>query len=279
MATLTREEIIEAAKRAAAECGGVLSRADFERQTAISQHQLYKAFPDGGWAEVLQLAGIPRHPLHKEPLSDEDLLTEFHRVASQLGQIPTGQQFGAKANLSYDVVKKRFGGMQGTLRRYRTWLEEREPSSPMLAHVQAKSKHEILAVPSIEGQVVTPARVAWPKGAGPQFGPPINFRGLRHAPINEQGVVFLFGMVSYEIGFIVEAIQAGYPDCEAKRCVDQTNQRWQRVRIEFEYWSSNFKDHGHDPAGCDLIVCWEHDWPDCPLEVVELRRVIDRLEA
>jgi Homing endonuclease associated repeat len=277
MATLTREAIIEAAKRVAAECGGVLSRADFERLTGISQHQLYKAFPDGGWTEVLGVAGIQRHPLHNEPVSDEELLTEFHRVASELGQIPTGQQFGARANLSYDVVKKRFGGMQGTLRRYRAWLEEREPASPMLAQVQAKSKHEILAAPSIDGQVISPARVAWPKGTGPQFGPPINFRGLRHAPINEQGVVFLFGMVSYEIGFIVEAIQAGYPDCEAKRCVDHQNQRWQRVRIEFEYWSTNFKDHCHDPAGCDLIVCWEHDWPDCPLEVVELRRVIDQL--
>jgi hypothetical protein len=279
MATQTREAIIEAAKRLAAECGGVLSRADFERLTGISQHQLYKAFPDGGWTEVVQVAGIQRHPLHKEPLSDEELLTEFHRVASELGQIPTGQQFGARANLSYDVVKKRFGGMQGTLRRYRAWLEERDPASPMLAHVQAKSKHEMLAAPSIDGQVISPARVAWPKGAGPQFGPPINFRGLRHSPINEQGVVFLFGMVSYELGFIVEAIQAGYPDCEAKRCVDQQNQRWQRVRIEFEFWSSNFKDHGHDPGGCDLIVCWEHDWPDCPLEVVEFRRVIDQLEG
>jgi hypothetical protein len=22
------------------------------------------------------------------------------------------------------------------------------------------------------------------------------------------------------------------------------------------------RDHGHDPAGCDRIICWEHDWPD-----------------
>src|SRR5437867_2807469 len=27
------------------------------------------------------------------------------------------------------------------------------------------------------------------RATGPEFGPPINFRGLRHAPINEQGVV------------------------------------------------------------------------------------------
>ena len=34
----------------------------------------------------------------------------------------------------------------------------------------------------------------------------------------------------------------------------------------------------HDPAACDLIVCWEHNWPECPLEVIELRSVVDRLK-
>ena len=38
------------------------------------------------------------------------------------------------------------------------------------------------------------------------YGEPIDFRGLRHAPINEQGVVYLFGMVSRELGFYIEAI-------------------------------------------------------------------------
>jgi hypothetical protein len=41
-------------------------------------------------------------------------------------------------------------------------------------------------------------------------------------------------MLSYEIVFIVEAVHAAYPDCAAKRCVDRRNERWQRVRIEFE---------------------------------------------
>jgi hypothetical protein len=110
------------------------------------------------------------------------------------------------------------------------------------------------------------------------YGAPINFRGLRHAPTNEQGVVYLFGIVSYELGIIVELVQAAYPDCEAMRCVDTERDRWQRVRIEFEYRSSNFRDHKHDPTLCDLIVCWEHNWPECPLEVLELRSVIDSLE-
>lgn len=51
----------------------------------------------------------------------------------------------------------------------------------------------------------------------PTYGNPIDFRGLRHEPVNEQGVVFLFGMVAKELGYMVEVVQTGYPDCEAKR--------------------------------------------------------------
>ena len=34
--------------------------------------------------------------------------------------------------------------------------------------------------------------------------------------------------------------------------------------------------HGHDPAGCDVLVCWRHNWPECPpeLEVLALADVV-----
>jgi len=47
------------------------------------------------------------------------------------------------------------------------------------------------------------------------------------------------------------------------------------VRIEFEYESRNFLKHMHPANGCDLIVCWRHNWPECPLEVIELRKVME----
>ncbi len=275
MGEVTREAIIDAAKRAAAQADGPISRADFERLTGVSTYHVYRLLPEGGWSEVKAAAGLERHPKDKDPLSDDELLCEYHRVAVELGALPIWAIFAAQARVSADVVRRRFGGLRGTLKRYRRWLEQHEPRSPLLEELELKSKHELPTRPSAPDN---PQQTVWAKNAGTVFGPPIDFRGLRHAPINEQGVVFLFGMVSYEIGFIVEAIHAAYPDCEAKRCVDRRNDRWQRVRIEFEFCSSNFRDHGHDPNGCDVIVCWQHDWPDCPLEVVELREVINDLE-
>jgi hypothetical protein len=50
-------------------------------------------------------------------------------------------------------------------------------------------------------------------------------------PKLESGVVFLFGMAAREIGYMVEQLQAGFPDCEANRQV--AADKWQRVRIEF----------------------------------------------
>jgi hypothetical protein len=44
--------------------------------------------------------------------------------------------------------------------------------------------------------------------------------------------------------------------------------------MEFELQSRNFLEHQHDPTKCDLIICWEHNWPECPLEVLELKTVL-----
>jgi hypothetical protein len=90
-------------------------------------------------------------------------------------------------------------------------------------------------------------------------------------------VIYLFGMVSQELGFKVEALQQGFPDCEGKYLHNPKKKLWAKARVEFEFRASSFKDHGHDAGQCDFIVCWENDWPDCPVTVVELSKEILRL--
>jgi hypothetical protein len=103
----------------------------------------------------------------------------------------------------------------------------------------------------------------------------VNFRGLVYAPMNEAGVIFLFGKVAADLNMYVEEIKPGFPDCIARRF---TGKGWERVRVEFEFCSSSFRQHGHDPRECDVIVCWEHDWPTCPIEVIELRERTREME-
>jgi hypothetical protein len=111
----------------------------------------------------------------------------------------------------------------------------------------------------------------------PLLGAPTQFPGLAHEPINEMGVLVLFAMLSRQLGFILDSVQAAFPDVLARMEVHPG--RWQPVRIEVEYLSSGFRRHGHDPRQCDLIVCWRHDWKNCPpnLQVLELSKVVKLL--
>jgi hypothetical protein len=108
----------------------------------------------------------------------------------------------------------------------------------------------------------------------PTYGNPIHFRGLRHEPVNEQGVVLLFEMLARDLGYVIETVRMGFPDCGAKRKV--TSELWQRVNIEFKYESKSLRNHEHPADGCDVIVCWRHNWVEIPrnIEGVELSRVI-----
>jgi hypothetical protein len=100
------------------------------------------------------------------------------------------------------------------------------------------------------------------------------FTGPRHEPTNEQGVVFLFGMLSEELDFAIEWIGTEFPDCVAKRYIRGPRKLQQRVKIEFEFMSRNY-DHPIDDRV--IIVCWEDNWgEDCPLEVIELRKEIEK---
>lgn len=82
--------------------------------------------------------------------------------------------------------------------------------------------------------------------------------------------MLLFGMLAKDLGFLIEAVQKEFPDCEAKRQI--APDQWQRVLIEFEFESKNFGEHGHPENGCDVIVCWHHNWDQCPkhIEVLDL---------
>lgn len=97
---------------------------------------------------------------------------------------------------------------------------------------------------------------------------------LQYAPKNELGVVYLFAHIAKKLQLRIEEVRPNFPDCIAYKRTGNTEKR---VRIEFEFKSSNFKAHKHDPKECDCIVCWHHDWPDVPehIEVIELKRFFD----
>lgn len=279
--SLTREALIEAVKIAGAKNGGYLSHTDFKRLTGISQNQLYRLFPEQGcWSTVLQLAGVAEHPKTNKRKDNDEILSEMHKVFESLKSIPPTHVFRKHANVSPDLVKKRFGSWRKAWAKYAAWLKGVDPHSSLLPAIEEEfganpSVHldKVKATPN--KPVVESHYLHNASASAIIYGELINFRGLQHAPVNEQGVVYLFGMVSFDLGFLIEAVQSGFPDCQGKRRIK--GNRWVPVRIEFEYRSRTFREHAHDPNGCDVIVCWEHNWPECPLEVIELKTMLKEL--
>jgi len=107
-------------------------------------------------------------------------------------------------------------------------------------------------------------------------GPRSQIPDLVYEPINEMGVIFLFAKYHKELGIeYIEGIQQGFPDAFGRRKIGKTE--YEPVDIEFEFRSLDFKNHQHDPNQCDIIVCWEHNWKECPIEVIELKAALSKL--
>ncbi len=159
MIKTTREALIEAAKQVAIKQGSPISRANFTRITGISTHQIYKLFPEGGWNEVKRLSHLQ---VHKQgiSLSNDQLLTEFHKVVIEINDIPTWTIFNSRAEISSDVVRRRFNGIQGTLKFYKKWLIINDPHSSFIKIVDKKlqsKNQEIEPVSSPNLQITSDA--------------------------------------------------------------------------------------------------------------------------
>jgi hypothetical protein len=265
-----RESIIETLRNLAKRLGkDTLKKRDVA--SAVSTSTVAQYF--GNVGNALEAAGLKRvegfeHLKGRAPeLSDADLFRSILDVENQLSREPGFNEYISAGRYSAKPFK-RFGKWADTIARYRKWKAEDG----------AQSNRENLAAPDKSIQRMAPLFQTNNMPAQ-LYGEPIDFRGLRHAPINEQGVVYLFGMVSRELGFYIEAIQQGFPDCEGKYLHHTAKNLWAKARIEFEFKASSFREHGHDANQCDFIICWVNDWSDCPIKVIELRSEILRLSA
>ena len=283
MPKLESRDIVDAIRKVAKDLCRSPSRSQFKSKSGLSEYQILEHFPS--WREAVRAAGLTPDSTNVR-LDDESLLKDWGELVRRSRQIPTRTQYRREGNYSPGSFEKHFGPWSafpakfGEFARNRAEWADVVPLLPIPIQQRAPAISRPIA--PIEPIDYTPPSSAshhrhTKLNGRPTYGNPIDFRGLRHEPVNEQGVVFLFGMVARELGYMVEALQAGFPDCEAKRQV--AADKWQRVRIEFEFESRNLRDHGHPDDGCDVIVCWQHNWPECPqhIKVVALETIIQSL--
>ena len=196
------------------------------------------------------------------------LFQDWAGLARTLGKLPSMADYVRNGTYSISPMLRRFGSWRDLPRKMRQYAEESGISADW-ADVLGMVREHQQELPPIKTEAAPRARVFPDR---PVYGPPIAPAGLAHEPVNEAGVVYLFGMLAGRLGYVATHIQTEFPDCEALREFEPG--RWQRIRIEFEFESRNFLLHGHAASGCDLVVCWTHNWPECPLEVLELSKVV-----
>ena len=271
-----QQQIVKSIAAMAKRLGRAPSLLEFVTGACIPKNSVFRLFPR--WNDAVRAAGLQPYRLYLRP-EDHELLTDWGETVRKLRAVPSRRAYDLNGKYYPITLEKRFGG----------W-----PALPQVFHDFAKGKREwadVLAIvpdPAV-GARDTRARLTNERSVStilprqlqhaplqerPTYGEPLDFPTLRHEPVNEQGVVLLFGMIAKDLGYVVESVQAGFPDCEAKRQIGP--KRWQRVNLEFEFESRNFRDHGHPLTGCDVIVCWQHNWDNCPahIEVLELSSLI-----
>jgi hypothetical protein len=267
---MTREQLTTAIGECAETLGHVPSHAELMRSGKVSGRQIVKHF--GTYTRALRACNLERSTGGKK-LPLEKLFLDWATVVRSLGKIPSKAEFAHLGKHSDTPLKTRFGSWGQVPRYLRRYMEEqglteewKDVMALIHAYEQGQDGMEMAASPECEQKK---PRVMTDR---PVYGPLIRPYPMIHGPINENGVLYLFGTVSERLGFVVTLIQGAFPDCYAMRLVDVD--RWQPVRIEFEYESRNFLRHLHDPSQCDIIVCWKHNWPECPLEVIELSKIV-----
>lgn len=246
-------------------------KTDFIAASGVSDHFIFKHFKS--WSDYCRAAGV-KTGWDTTPISDDEMFAAMRDNFIKLGGITSHNRFGPSYRYGENLIRKRLGGWTRALIAFRGWCEKKAPDFVYLPQLPKASD---LPKDRRERRNLWRAPLGSRTHHEEQFGDHLDFRAMRHTPLSELGVVLLFGMVAEDLGFSVEAVRTSFPDCEAKRRIAQG--RWRRVLIEFELRSANFKHHGHDASHCDLVVCWEHNWPECPVEVVELRSELRKLKA
>lgn len=282
---MTKEEIVRAIRVCAKKLRRNPSLRELRAMTGVTTKHVYKQL--GSLSKALRAAGLEGIGPGFSP-AEETVLRDWVSVARKLKKLPSILEYERTGRFSGKPFQRLYGSWAGTAEgfckfvdkhglqtRWGDVLEMIEQARNGVATSVAVTGTNATERPSVQVEDKRENK-RFRKGGimrdRPVYGRPLPWPELAHEPVNELGVVFVFGMMARKLGFVVHRLQAGFPDCIAMREVAPGI--WQRVRVEFEFESRNFKKHKHRKGKCDVIVCWKHNWKDCPLDVVELSEPI-----
>lgn len=268
----TKKKIITTIRSLAKKLGRVPTNTELEKMTPLRRRDLRKYFSN--FCNALRACGM-ENPHSGVMVPTAKLFEDWAMVARKLKKLPTTKEYRKLGRHSMEAVMRVCGQWSAVPRQMHTHAHKHG--------LENKWKDVMKMIgQQCENDWPTNGRT-WPipakkrlqfKKDRPVYGPLMSPTAMMHVPTNEAGVLFLFAAMALELGFMATVVRAGFPDCEALREISPN--RLQRVQIEFEYLSRNFLKHRHRVDKCDIIVCWINNWKDCPLEVIELSKIVGK---
>jgi hypothetical protein len=223
----------------------------------------------GSWTNAAKELGLELSENYHETIPLKMLADDFLKALdTEKKKIPTLVRISRLSGRSDDCYRK--NGYPAFKKAAIEYLLKNRPLDETTRDLLKDELVKITGAPAIQTQSSRPH----------EHGRMLGFRAFACVPTYENEVVAMFGAIADEIGFEIISNRAEFPDCKANRKIEgSARNRYKECLIEFELRSSDFKTHKHPVDGCDLIVCWEHDWKDCPLEVLELKKAIQPLSG
>jgi hypothetical protein len=268
---MNKQEILKAIHVCAKKLGRNPGLRELRQMGGITEAAITKHF--GRLSKALAEAGLEAIGSGFE-VAASALLLDWAGVVRKVGKIPTAREYTETGKYTFQPFVRRYAHWARVKDAFRKFAREERIDGHWadVLKVIARREEELRRNRERGGRRKSPLLEG-----RPVYGEPLLLPGMAHAPVNETGVMFAFGVLAPRLGFVVKRWQVEFPDCQAAR--EMAKGQWQDVNVELEMYSRNFLAHGHDPKKCDVIVCWIHNWPECPIEVVELSKVVAKING
>ena len=216
---MTKEEILEAIQECARELEHVPSQTEVRKMRGITVPMIRRNF--GTYARLLTECKLePRR--NGQRLETETLLRDWATVVRKLKKLPSVVEYEYQSTYSETPFRVRFGKWKKVpqgFKRYameKGWTEEWKDVLEIIDREEQASAETawMFNKPKVLGtggkKFEAPA-----KSDRPLYGEAIRPCPMAYGPTNEAGVIFLFGTLAEQLGFIVTRVQTAFPDCDA----------------------------------------------------------------
>ena len=210
---MSKEEVIAAIQESAARLGHVPTFTEVRRATKMSKHEIRKHFLT--YSKALSECGLQRTGPGYEADATE-LFKDWAGLVRKLGKLPTMAEYEMHGSYSVRPLIRRYGGWVHVPAGLQDFAREERLEGEWSDVLDVIARHKEEEADGRRTSGSTNGRPLRPRilKDRPIYGRPMMDMALGLAPTNEMGVVFLFGTVAKDLGYMVVRVQAEFPDCE-----------------------------------------------------------------